>query len=138
LKGTPLVGVLLHLESYLPSCSLEVCCSSNSCSTLIAFLLRYMNYGGENALFIGEVGLDLTHHRGTIILHHATMSHKDPSWYYGDHHGMMRYDLFPKLRRLLQINPIASWYDALPPWYDGFCWKSSFFAFFVFFSSTFV
>jgi hypothetical protein len=47
---------------------------------LIALLLD-MNYGGEKTLFIGEVGLDLTHHRGTIGMHRSTMSHKDPSWY---------------------------------------------------------
>jgi hypothetical protein len=45
---------------------------------LIALLLD-MNYGGEKTLFIGEVGLDLMHHRGTIWLHRAIISCHDAS-----------------------------------------------------------
>jgi hypothetical protein len=53
------------------------------------FYCLILKYGEENALFIGEVSLDLTRHRGTIGMHRATMSHKDPSWYDGYHRGTM-------------------------------------------------
>jgi hypothetical protein len=59
----------------------------------------------RKALFIGEVGLNLTRHRGTMGLHCATMSHKDPSWYDGYHRGTMRADPFPKFRRFSSTMP---------------------------------
>jgi hypothetical protein len=39
------------------------------------FLASLSQLWWRKALFIGEVGLDLTHHRDTIGLHRATMSH---------------------------------------------------------------
>jgi hypothetical protein len=50
-------------------------------------------------LFIGFSGLDLTHHRGTIKLHRATMSHRHPSGNDEPHRAMMRSDHFPKYCR---------------------------------------
>jgi hypothetical protein len=55
-----------------------------------------LKYGEDNALFIGEVSFDLTRHRGTIGMHRAMMSHKNSSWYDGDHRGTMHSDPFPK------------------------------------------